>query len=88
MPQSALDNVQIDYSLKLAEMPPLLWRLANENSLEKGMNMQPKIGLEGARFSGVTCPECRGPLWEPEHENLEPFECRVGHRYSFASLLE
>lgn len=34
--------------------------------------------------TGLTCPECGGVLWaEPAGENLH---CRVGHRYSLASL--
>lgn len=88
MPQNALDNVQIDYNLKLAEMPPLLLELANGNIVEKGMNMQPRTASEANHFSGLTCPECRGPLWVSEHEDVKQFECRVGHRYSFDCLLE
>lgn len=88
MPQSALDNVQIDYSLKLAEMAPLLWKLAKGNGSKKGMNMQPKTASKAAHFSGLTCPECRGPLWASEQEIVEQFECRVGHRYSAESLMQ
>ena len=39
-------------------------------------------------FSGVTCPECRGPMWEEEFGKIKEFRCRVGHAYSFESLLE
>lgn len=88
MPQSALDNVQIDYVLKVTEMSRLLSTLANGNNLEEVMESRPKNALDGADFSGLTCPECRGPLWEAPQQNPKQFECRVGHRYSFESLLE
>ena len=41
----------------------------------------------GTAFSGLTCPECRGPLWEEEHGKVKDFKCRVGHTYSFESLI-
>ena len=38
------------------------------------------------RFTGFTCPECRGPLYE----NGQPpeFRCRVGHVLSLKGLFE
>ena len=38
------------------------------------------------RFSGYTCPECRGPLYE----NGKPseFRCRVGHTLSLKTLFD
>lgn len=88
MPQSALDSVQIDYILKVADMAPLLSKLAIGNNLEEEMESRPKDALDGAHFSGLTCPECRGPLSEEQQHNPKEFVCRVGHRYSFESLLE
>ena len=88
MPQSALDSVRIDYVLKVAEMAPLLSKLARGSNLEVEMETRPKSTLEGAHFNGLTCPECRGPLWEQPQDNPKEVVCRVGHRYSFESLLE
>lgn len=88
MPQSALDSVRIDYVLKVAEMPPLFSKLAGENYREEEMESLPKNVLHTAHLNGLTCPECRGPLWEEPQQNPKEFVCRVGHRYSFESLLE
>ena len=88
MPQSALDSVRIDYVLNMAEMAPLLSKLACGSNLEVEMESRPKSTMEGAHFNGLTCPECRGPLWEEPQPNPKAFACRVGHRYSFESLLE
>lgn len=88
MPQSALDSVQIDYVLKVGDMAPLLSKLACGSNLEEEMENTPKSALGGAHFNGLTCPECRGPLSEEPQQNPREFVCRVGHRYSFESLLE
>ena len=37
--------------------------------------------------SGVTCPECRGVLWEERDGALTEFRCRIGHRFSPESLM-
>ena len=88
MPQSALESVEIDYVLKVAEIAPLLSKLACGSNLEEEMESRPTSALDGALFSGMTCPECRGPLWEQPQQNPKEFVCRVGHRYSFESLVE
>jgi len=38
--------------------------------------------------SPFSCPECSGVLWEARDGKLIRFECRVGHAYSMASLVE
>jgi two-component system chemotaxis response regulator CheB len=37
--------------------------------------------------SGLTCPECRGSLWEIDDSGRLRFECRIGHTYSSEALL-
>lgn len=32
--------------------------------------------------SGLTCPECHGPLWELHDGQLVRYRCRVGHAYA------
>jgi len=39
-----------------------------------------------ARFSGFSCPECQGPLWEEPGESHE-FRCRVGHVFPLKTLI-
>ncbi len=38
--------------------------------------------------SGLTCPECHGPLWERRHGSLVRYRCRVGHAFSEEVLLD
>ncbi len=38
--------------------------------------------------SVYTCPECSGTLWQVSNGEVERYECRVGHAYSLASLVE
>jgi len=62
MPLSALHDVPVDYEARAEEMGPLL------NGLVSGTNiseMRLKVNGPGSPelFSGLTCAECRGPLW-------------------------
>jgi two-component system chemotaxis response regulator CheB len=41
----------------------------------------------GGTLSGLTCPECSGPLWEIHEGGLARFRCRVGHSYSEKTLV-
>ena len=38
------------------------------------------------RASGLTCPECRGSLWEMSEANSLRFECRIGHTFGVEAL--
>jgi two-component system, chemotaxis family, protein-glutamate methylesterase/glutaminase len=37
--------------------------------------------------STFTCPECAGPLWEMQDQEVLRFRCRVGHAYTAESML-
>jgi two-component system, chemotaxis family, protein-glutamate methylesterase/glutaminase len=93
MPQSALDSVEVDYCLPLAEIAPLLVRLASspmEKVLEslEGSMAEPEHEELPELASGFTCPDCHGALWELRDGELTRFRCRVGHTFSPDSLLE
>lgn len=103
MPSSALRHVQADHVLPLAEIPGLLVRRVGEPVEQKGagpvarqQNTEVDIAemnpaaLESERAgapSGYVCPECSGALWETDEGGLPRFRCRVGHAYSFETLL-
>ncbi|MBF6591111.1 MAG: chemotaxis protein CheB [Ktedonobacterales bacterium] len=36
----------------------------------------------------ITCPECKGPFWETDEDDLVRFRCREGHAYTADSVLE
>jgi two-component system chemotaxis response regulator CheB len=84
MPLSALRDIEIDYTLPIAEIGPLLARLAQEDNSETtaagSMTMNP-------RLTDLTCPECRGTIWEVPRGPLSEYRCRVGHTYSARSML-
>jgi two-component system chemotaxis response regulator CheB len=39
-------------------------------------------------YSGLTCPECGGPLYFSRAERADTYDCLVGHRWSPQSLVE
>ena len=81
MPQNALMHVDVDHIVPLDEIPILLSTLvATARPAEGRKPMQDEL-LE-RRFSGFTCPECRGPIWEQRQGTIIEYRCRVGHAYS------
>ena len=103
MPQSAIEHVDIDYVLPLADIAPALVRLTSEPvvssvtlPVSSSMTTEVKMAtLTPDAFEGehpgtpsvYACPECHGVLWEIEEGRLVRYRCRVGHAYSPASLL-
>src|SRR5215472_1330710 len=43
--------------------------------------------MEARRAIEATCPECRGPLTDVQHDDLHEYRCLVGHAYSARSVL-
>lgn len=102
MPRSAVDNVDVDHVVPVAEMPALLTRLASEPLMKgEGMsrrgNGRPDVAEVGKAAlhkqqaegppSPFTCPECGGALWERKDGKVTRFECHVGHSYTSESLI-
>jgi len=102
MPRSAVENVNLDYVLPVAEMPALLYRLATEPlpqgvTMARGGNGKPDVAEAGnailreQRAPGpptpFTCPECGGALWERKDGKVFRYQCHVGHSYTSESLL-
>lgn len=87
MPLSALREVDADYVMDIAEMGSLLTRLAKEEGEGK------RTEIEGAKMepqlTDLTCPDCKGTIWEVAHENGsgKEYRCRVGHTFSPKSML-
>jgi two-component system, chemotaxis family, protein-glutamate methylesterase/glutaminase len=102
MPRSAVDNVDVDYVVPVAEMPALLSRLASEPlpegvSMSRRGNGRPDVAEAGKAVlqmehsegppSPFTCPECGGALWERRDGKVTRFQCHVGHSYTSESLV-
>ena len=89
MPGSAVTHVDVDHIVPLAEIPALLSNLAStahraQETEEKPMQEE----LLEKHFSGLTCPECRGPLTEERQGRIVEYRCRVGHAYGPIALVE
>jgi two-component system chemotaxis response regulator CheB len=81
MPQSALDNVAVDYCVPVAEMPRLFARLT-ENSKQRSQFIRGVVPMSHEKLdqpSAQTCPECGGAMREEVVANLTRFRCHIGH---------
>jgi two-component system chemotaxis response regulator CheB len=103
MPQSALRHVKVDYCLPLAEIGPLLARLAGESSEERSrtvseeLDIEVKIAMEDRAVeagvmelgepSSFACPDCHGVLLRLKADGPMRFRCHTGHAYTADSLL-
>jgi two-component system chemotaxis response regulator CheB len=67
--------------------PPVLMRI--ENDIARADAGEP-AGLDrlerNGRFSGISCPDCDGPLIEVEP--ISRYRCRVGHAWTAEALLD
>lgn len=102
MPGSAIENVEVDYVLPIAEISKKLVHLAHEpvethnNSVDPDMEIETDMAqLEReavqsqerpGKESPYSCPECGGVLWEINNGNFMRFRCRTGHAFSPDSL--
>jgi two-component system, chemotaxis family, protein-glutamate methylesterase/glutaminase len=87
MPVSALRDVPTSYSLPAEKIAPALTELVAGKEVPKVKNEFLESEGESGKFSGFTCPECRGPLYE-EPSGPPSFRCRVGHVFPLDTLLE
>jgi two-component system chemotaxis response regulator CheB len=102
MPKSALRHVEVDHVSPVADMAPLLARLAREPA-GPSPEVPVDIRLEAAvaaqeladmrvddmlgKLSPFTCPECHGTLWQIEDGSMLRFRCHVGHAYTADAVL-
>lgn len=86
MPQNALEQVPVDFTAGIADMPALLARLCEGEAMADNLQRKPNAS-EGAGYVGFTCPECHGPLVETRTQPAE-FRCRVGHTFSARMLVD
>jgi two-component system chemotaxis response regulator CheB len=103
MPSSARRNVRVDYSVSLAEIPPLLDRLTREPlastaraDAPEEMAMEVRMAENESneekldrigKRSTFTCPECHGTLWEIRESQVLRYRCHVGHAYNAETLI-
>ena len=102
MPKNALNQVEIDYCLPLAEMGGLLYQLISktvkkQKAMPKDILIETEIAkrvlsdLPSVNALGeqapFNCPGCGGVLWKIEKEKTLRYRCHTGHAYTASSLL-
>jgi two-component system chemotaxis response regulator CheB len=85
MPVNALRDAPVDFRVRAAEIAPLLRSLVSGGAVPHQIEAL-RQSVDAARFSGFSCPECQGPLWEEPGE-LHEFRCRVGHVFPLKTLI-
>ena len=103
MPANAARAIDVDYSLPVAQIAPLLVRLAGESVSEplgdeRPASIKTEIGFAKMErditdmnslgtLSAFTCPTCHGALWELDGDVLR-YRCHTGHAFTRDSLVE
>jgi two-component system chemotaxis response regulator CheB len=77
MPHNAIQRVEVDHVVPLPQIAGLVSNLTVQ---ERKAAVREEVMERNA--SQLTCPECRGPLWEERQGKIVEYSCRVGHRYS------
>ncbi len=94
MPRSAIDHVDVDAVLALADMAQWLADHDRDDPPPPGgatmpdpptppLGQGPREDADGTRY---TCPDCGGVLFEQSEGGLTRFRCSVGHVFSTESL--
>jgi two-component system chemotaxis response regulator CheB len=102
MPQSALNNLTVDYCLRVAEMGKVLERLIDRHPVkskripeevrteaiiaERVLSDVKQIGHLGEQVP-YNCPNCGGVLWEMKASKAQRYRCHTGHSFTAAALL-
>jgi two-component system chemotaxis response regulator CheB len=103
MPVAAMRNVDVDHCLPVAEIGPLLAKLAREPidgvaqpQIPESVKIETEFmtmerDIDDMKLLGTpsafTCPSCGGALWELRDEHVLRYRCHVGHAYAADSLL-
>jgi two-component system chemotaxis response regulator CheB len=92
MPRRALQQVQPDYCVPVAEIGLLLNRLTTlpvrANSIKDSENETERKPETDRSYTGFTCPDCQAAIFEVSEKGDVRYECRVGHSYSADGISE
>jgi two-component system chemotaxis response regulator CheB len=87
MPLSALREIEVDHTVSTAEMGSLLGQLAKEGEQKPIEVTEDEDVKVETQLTDLTCPDCRGTIWEVRRGKSKDYRCRVGHAYSVKSML-
>jgi two-component system, chemotaxis family, protein-glutamate methylesterase/glutaminase len=102
MPQSALNNLKVDYCVPISEMGRLLETLVRQNpgasrpipeEIKTEALIAERVLSDVAQVSGLgkqvpyNCPNCGGVLWQIGTNKALRYRCHTGHSFTAATLL-
>ncbi|HVB89868.1 MAG TPA: chemotaxis protein CheB [Beijerinckiaceae bacterium] len=102
MPRGALTTSDVDYRADIADMGPLLVRLAGEDAgaaaeipedikgevaIALGRRADSTVLAKLAEPVALTCPDCGGVLSQMKRSPPLRFRCQVGHAYTAEALV-
>lgn len=102
MPQSALNNVDVDYCVPIADMGRLLGKLVHElpgeprlvpDDIRTEATIAERVLSDVAQVNGLgsqapyNCPNCGGVLWQMENIDIQRYRCHTGHSFTADALL-
>jgi len=102
MPQSAINNLDVDHCISVATMGGLLERLSHDppgkntaipNDIKIEALIAERVLSDVAQVNGLgsqvpyNCPNCGGVLWEIDNPDVKRYRCHTGHSFTAAALL-
>ncbi|WP_183573642.1 chemotaxis protein CheB [Mucilaginibacter sp. X5P1] len=102
MPKNALNQVEVDYCVPIAEMGGILMmlmarKLGKQKPIPEDIRRESKIAervlsdLASVNSLGeqvpFNCPGCGGVLWKMDKGPMVRYRCHTGHAYTNATLL-
>lgn len=100
MPQSALEQVDVDFCVPVEDLGELLSRivgqappaerpvpesLRREVAINRGEDLLENLEAIGAP-AGLACPDCGGGLWEVKDSPQLRYRCHTGHAFGAGTL--
>ena len=85
MPDSAIRGLNVQYIERVAQMGPLLMRLAQANEAQQRQPAPQPVSNESTT---QTCPECGGVMTSARMGKLFEYRCHVGHRFGLRTLID
>ena len=102
MPQSAVDNVDVDHCVSIAEMGELLTTLVAKppgkatrvpSDLRSEATIAERVLSDIGQVESLghqvpyNCPNCGGVLWEMSTPRVKRYRCHTGHSFTGPTLL-
>lgn len=85
MPENAIRGLNVQYIVRLAEMTPLLVKLAMADN--QSAHSSRSASRSATEQSNQACPECGGAMTATRLGNIVEFRCHTGHRFGLETLI-